>query len=231
MTDINSSGKSDSIEGFVLEPDAVTYLKKYNIPYPEHEVARSDQEAAAIADRLGYRVLLKVVSPEVVHKSDAGGVLAGLETSSQVSDGFTQILDRVRAAVPNAEIKGAMVCRQVPEGVEAIVGAIDDSVFGPTVMFGLGGIFAEVLQDVTFRIAPLERIDAEEMVQEIKGYPILIGVRGRPALDLDRLIDLIMAVSRMVIDQPAIKELDLNPVRLFEQGLMALDVRMVRGEF
>jgi acyl-CoA synthetase (NDP forming) len=230
MTDLNISKRSYFTKGFVLEPDAVSHLKMYNIPYPEHEVAQSAEEAGAIAERLGCPVVLKVVSPDIPHKSDAGGVISGLKNPDQVKSGYNLILKRVKSVAPNAEIKGVMVCTQAPEGVEAILGAIDDSVFGPTIMFGLGGIFAEVLKDVTFRIAPLERIDAEEMIKEIKGYPILMGVRGQSALDINQLIELIMSVSRMVIEQPAIKELDLNPVRLYEHGLMALDVRMVRTD-
>jgi acyl-CoA synthetase (NDP forming) len=139
-------------------------------------------------------------------------------------------MDRVQKAVPNPPIEGVLVCQQAPAGLEVIVGAIDDPVFGATIMFGLGGIFAEVFRDVAFRIAPLERIDAEEMIREIRGYPVLTGTRGQSARDIDRLIDLLMAVSRLVTEKPDTKELDLNPVRLFERGLMALDVRMIEKE-
>jgi acyl-CoA synthetase (NDP forming) len=215
---------------FVLEPEAVKYLKQYKIPYPKHGLAHNAEEAVAIADRLGYPVVLKVVSPNVLHKSDAGGVLVGLENAKQVRAGYGQILDHVQTSVADATITGVLVCKQAGNGIEAIVGALEDPVFGPTIMFGLGGIFTELMRDVSFRIAPIERLDAEEMVKEIKGYPMLTGMRGQPGCDVNQLIDLLMAVSRMVTEKTDIKEMDLNPVRLFERGLMVLDVRMVRKE-
>jgi acyl-CoA synthetase (NDP forming) len=213
---------------FVLEPDAVEYLRQYKIPYPQHGLARNVNEAVSIADSLGYPVVLKIVSPNVVHKSDAGGVQVGLQNPHQVRTGYGQILDRVRAAVPGATITGTLVCKQAAKGVEVIVGAVEDPVFGPTIMFGLGGIFTEVMRDVAFRIAPIERLDAEEMVREIRGYPVLAGTRGEPGCDIHELINLLMALSRLVTEITDIQELDLNPVRLFEAGLMVLDVRMVR---
>jgi acyl-CoA synthetase (NDP forming) len=216
--------------GFVLEPEAVKLLKQYKIPYPKHGLARNAREAVAIADHLGYPVVLKVVSPNVLHKSDAGGVLVGLENAKQTRAGYGLILDRVQTSVADATITGVLVCKQAGNGVEAIVGAVEDPVFGPTLMFGLGGIFTELLRDVSFRIAPIERLDAEEMVKEIKGYPLLTGMRGQPGCDVNRLIDLLMAVSKMVTDKTEIRELDLNPVRLFERGLMVLDVRLVKRE-
>ena len=218
---------SEMSGNFVLEPDAVGYLKRYNIPYPDHGVAHTPQEAVKIADRLGYPVVLKIVSRAVIHKSDAGGVAVDLKNPDEVLEGYRGVIDRVQKAVPNPPIEGVLVCQQASEGLEVIVGAIDDPVFGATIMFGLGGIFAEVFRDVAFRIAPLERIDAEEMIREIRGYPLLTGTRGQSGRDIDRLIDLLMAVSRLVIEKPNTKELDLNPVRLFEQGLMVLDVRMI----
>lgn len=213
---------------FVLEPDAVELLKDYNIPYPRHELAHDAHEAVSIADRLGYPVVLKVVSPDVLHKSDAGGVMVGLENPAQVKTGYTKVIDRVQRAVPNANIKDMLVCKQVENGIEAIVGALNDPVFGPTVMFGLGGVFTEVLHDVAFRIAPIDRLDAEEMIKEIQGYPVLAGVRGHSKCDVGQLVNLLLAISKLVTEKVDIKELDLNPVRLFADGLMVLDVRMVK---
>ena len=211
----------------MLETEAVELLSGYGVPYPAHGLARAVDEAVGIADGLGYPVVLKVVSPDVLHKSDAGGVVVGLQTADDVRRGFGNTLDRVRAEVPEARIEGVLVCRQAANGVEAIVGAIHDATFGPTVMFGLGGIFAEVLKDVSFRVAPLDRRDAEEMVCEIRGYALLTGARGQDPCDFDALVDLIMSVSRLVADRPDIVELDLNPVRLWPKGLMALDARMI----
>ncbi|HUT71085.1 MAG TPA: acetate--CoA ligase family protein [Desulfatiglandales bacterium] len=214
---------------FLLEPEGIEYLRSYQIPYPDHGLAHSEEEAVDIAGRLGYPVVLKVVSADVPHKTDVNGVAVGLEGGDQVAAHFKRIHEEVKRALTEASVEGVLVCRQAPEGLDVIVGALDDPVFGPTVMFGLGGIFTEVLGDVTFRIAPLERHDAEEMVREIRGYPLLAGVRGRQGYDTEQLTELLMSVSRMVIERPEIRELDLNPVRLFERGLMALDVRVIKG--
>jgi acyl-CoA synthetase (NDP forming) len=211
----------------VPEPEAVQLLGRYQIPYPDHALAHNAEEAAEIADRLGYPLVLKVVSPDVIHKSDLGAVVIGLESRQAVQDGYRHILVQVHSQVPQADIHGVLVCRQAAAGLEVIVGALDDSVFGPTVMFGLGGIFAEVFRDVTFRIAPLSRADAQEMIQEVRGYPLIAGVRGQPACDEQALVDLVLAVSQVVTDHPEIKELDLNPVRLYGQGLLVLDARII----
>jgi acyl-CoA synthetase (NDP forming) len=221
---------SDETIGFVLETDAARLLKEYNIPYPEHGLSQSAEDAVKIANRVGYPVVLKVVSSQILHKSDVGGVMVDLTNAEQVRNGFQKIYDRILAAETHVSIKGLMVCHQAAEGLEAIVGAYDDSVFGPTVMFGLGGVFAELFQDVSFRIAPLKRVDAEEMIQEIKGYPLIIGVRGRTMVDTKHLIDLILNVSRLVTEHSEIIEFDLNPVRLYKDSLLALDVRLIKKE-
>jgi acyl-CoA synthetase (NDP forming) len=212
---------------FILEPEAAQILKQHDIPYPKHRIALSAQEAAAVSEELGYPVVLKIISSDVPHKSDAGGVMVGLEDADQVNRGYETIVNRVQSTIPDACVEGVLVCQQAAEGIEAIVGAVDDPIFGPTVMFGLGGIFIEVLNDISFGVAPLKRIDAEEMIRDIKGYPLLTGARGQVACDLDRLTDLLLAVSDLVMERTNIKELDLNPVRLYEDGLMALDVRIV----
>lgn len=212
---------------FLVEPEAIAVLRQYGIPYPEHGVARDAEEAVQVAGQLGYPVVLKVVSPEIPHKSDVGGVAVGLDGAEAVRTGFRRMLDRVQSRMPAARLTGVLVCREAPPGLEAIVGAIDDPVFGPTTMFGLGGIFAEVLKDVSFRIAPLTRLDAAEMIREIRGYSLLKGARGQTACDVDALADLLLSVSRMVTERPEIKELDLNPVRLYEKGLLALDARVM----
>jgi len=222
-------------ERYVLEPHAVQLLEEYGIPYPAHGFARDAESAARVAQELGFPVVLKVVSPDVLHKTDAGGVLAGLEDTASVRQGFSAVADRVSSLVPGARIEGLLVCKQAPEGLEVIAGGLEDQTFGPAVMFGLGGIFAEVIKDVSFRIAPLEPKDAEEMIREIQGYPLLSGSRGQDPLDIQALIELLLSVSRLVTEHLEIRELDLNPVRVYEDGLLALDARMVvnintRGE-
>lgn len=215
---------------FVPEHTAVDLLGQYRIPYPEYGLATNAEEAVAVAQKLGFPVVLKVVSPDVSHKSDVGGVIVNLKTADQVRAGFADIMERVSAAVRSASLKGVLVCKQAGDGLEVIIGALDDAVFGPIIMFGLGGTFTEVLKDVSFRAAPLGRTDAEEMIREIKGYPILQGIRGQKGCDINKLIDLLLSVSEMVMKQPEIKELDLNPVRVYEDHIMVLDARIMQRE-
>ena len=217
----------DTTKAFLLEPQAIAKLAAYGIPYPRHALAKTAQQAASFAREIGFPVVLKVVSLDAVHKSDMGGVAVNLGSSEKVEAAFQQILERVKKHNPTAVIEGILVVQQAPAGIEIIVGALDDPTFGPTVMFGLGGIFAEVLKDVTFRVAPLEQRDAEEMVREIKGFPMLSGVRGSAPSDIKAIVDLLLSVSQMVTDNPELKELDLNPVRVYENGLLALDARML----
>jgi len=212
---------------FVPEPQAIELLAEYNIPYPEHGLAESAEEAAEVARKLGFPVVLKIVSPHVIHKSDMGGVRMDLLDEHAVREGFEIMVACVRTAVPEASIQGTLVCCQAEPGLEVIVGAIQDPVFGPTVMFGLGGVFAEVLNDVSFRIAPLSALDAEEMIHEIKGYPLLAGVRGRGPMAVGQLANLLLEVSRLVVEHPEMMELDLNPIRVYEQRLLALDARII----
>lgn len=204
------------------EPEAISLLRAYGIPYPDHAVAGTAKEATEIADRLGYPVVLKVVSPDVVHKSDVGGVVVGLENARSVAKAYERVVASVHEHVPGANIQGMLVCRQSPARLEVIVGALNDA------MFGLGGIFTEVLNDVTFRVTPLERRDAQQMIQEIRGWRLLEGVRDQPGHDIQALVDLLLSVSQMVMDRSEIEELDLNPVRLFDQGLMVLDARILK---
>jgi acyl-CoA synthetase (NDP forming) len=215
---------------FVLEPDAIRVLEQYNIPYPEHGLATSPEEAARIAGELGYPVVLKVVSPDVVHKSCAGGVVVGIGNDREVRAAYERIWDGVQAAVPKVRIEGVLVCKQAPDGLEVIVGGLDDASFGPTVMFGLGGVFAEALKDVSFRIAPLERRDAEEMVAEIKGYSLLTGARGQASYDVYAVVELLLSVSRLMTDHREITEVDLNPVRLYHKGSLVLDARVMERQ-
>jgi len=219
-------GKGD--QRFLTEIEAIKYLKQYKIPYPKHGLARTAKDAVTIAKRIGYPVVLKIVSPHVVHKSDVGGVLMGLNNGKEVARGFNEMKDHLAKVLPEAPIEGILVCKQAPKGLDVIVGALEDPVFGSAIMFGLGGIFTEVMQDVSFRLVPLNREDAQGMIAEIRGYPLLSGARGQVRCDLDQLTELLLSVSRMIADQRSIRELDLNPIRLFDKGLMALDVRVMK---
>jgi acyl-CoA synthetase (NDP forming) len=213
----------------VLEPDAASVLQKHGIPYPQHGLATSAEDAVSLAGHLGYPVVLKLVSPDVLHKSDVGAVKVGLSSPEHVRKAFRSIVDEVATRTPEAEVRGILVCQQAPDGLELIVGALHDAMFGPTVMVGMGGILTEVLDDVSLRLAPIEEGDGREMIRELRGYPLIAGTRGRPALDEEALVQLLLSVSGLVAAHPDILELDLNPVRVYEQGLLVLDVRMIRG--
>ncbi len=212
---------------FLLETEAVEYLKRFHIAYPEHGLARTPDEAAALAAKMGFPVVLKIVSPQVVHKSEAGGVAVGLDSAEAVRDAAARIIDTVRTKVPEAQIEGLLVCAQArPGGVEVIVGGLSDAIFGPAVMVGLGGIFTEILKDVAFRVHPLTEEEALAMLAELKGFPILAGARGRAAADLDGLAKLVVSVARLMNDCPEVAELDLNPVLVYPDQVLPVDARI-----
>lgn len=181
----------------------------------------------ALADRIGFPVALKIVSPQITHKTEAGGVRTGLRSTAEVRGAFTGIVTNARAYDPQARILGVQVQQMVPSGTEVLVGTVTDPTFGPIVAFGLGGVLVEVLKDVTFRLAPASRDDALSMLDGIRAAEILRGVRGGAAVDRDALADLVVKVSRLAADFPEIAEVDLNPVFASASGVMAADVRIL----
>lgn len=211
---------------FILETEAVEYLKRFNISYPSHALAADAEEAAVMAADIGFPVVLKIVSPQVVHKSEAGGVIVGLKSAEEVKAAAAKILASVKAYAPGAEIKGLLVCRQAESGVEIIVGGLRDGIFGPAVMVGLGGIFTEVLKDVAFRVHPLSEVEALAMLKELKAYPLLAGARGGEAVDLKALAALVAAVAKLMNDCPEVAELDLNPVLAYPDKILPVDARI-----
>lgn len=211
----------------LLETEAKEILKEYRIPVPEFRLARSKQEATRLAGEIGYPVTAKVVSPQIIHKSDAGGVKLNLKAGDEVGGAFDDIIKSAKAYNKQAQIEGVLLSPMEKKGVEVIIGMTRDPQFGPVIMFGLGGIFVEVLKDVSFRIVPLSKGDAYEMVKQIKGYPILEGVRGEEASDVEAIVDIIMKVSTLAGENEAINELDLNPVFVFKDGASVVDVRMI----
>ena len=195
--------------------------------YPDYRLATSESEAVEAAESIGYPVVLKIVSPDIPHKSEAGGVVTGLATATAVRQSYSLIVQRANEFNSRTRIDGVLVCKEMPQGVDVIVGATRDPIFGPTVMFGMGGIFTEIMKDVSFRVAPLIEADIKGMIQEIKGYPLLSGARGQSTCDLDALSKLLQTVTSVIIDHPDILELDLNPVRLYQEGLSVLDIRIM----
>ncbi|MEM0065815.1 MAG: acetate--CoA ligase family protein [Sulfolobales archaeon] len=202
----------------LLEHEAYEFLKAYDLPVPKFGLAVSADEAAELAERIGYPVVLKIVSPDIVHKSDVGGVKVNISSESEVRKWFDTIIQNVRSKAPTAKVAGILVQEMVPQDLEVIVGSTRDPVFGPVVMFGLGGIFVEVLKDVSLRITPITVYDAEEMIREIRAASILEGYRGAPPRDKKAIIDLIIKVGRLMDEVPEVTDIDLNPVMVFPEG-------------
>jgi acyl-CoA synthetase (NDP forming) len=209
------------------EIESKMLLSEAGIPVIETRLATSKQEAIAISKKVGFPVALKIVSPEITHKSDVGGVKLGLKTSKQVEAAYEEILSAVKQRYPHAIIEGVSVQKMARPGTEVIIGMTKDTQFGPVLMFGLGGILVEILKDVSFRIVPLEKEDAREMIREIKGYPILEGFRGMEPVEVSILEEILLKISRFVDDHPEIKELDLNPIFAYREGAVAVDARVV----
>jgi len=212
------------------EVEAKEVLGEAGVPVTKTTLATSRDDAQAQAEAAGFPVVLKVVSPDISHKSDAGGVKLNLASRADVAAAYDAIVASCTKHVPGARITGVAVQHMAPQGTEVIVGMTTDAQFGPVMMFGLGGIMVEVLKDVSFRLVPLEEKDAAQMVSEIKGRPILDGVRGQPAADVEALKATILKVSRFVEQHPEVRELDLNPVFAYPDGAIAVDARIVIAE-
>jgi acyl-CoA synthetase (NDP forming) len=211
----------------LLETEAKTICAQYGIPVTKFSLATNEKEAAAQADQIGYPIVLKIVSQDIIHKSDAGGVMVNLKNAGDVAAGYKKIIENVKKYKADAKIAGVLVQEMAPQSTEVIVGAVKDPQFGQTVMFGLGGIFVELLKDVNFRVAPLTAEDAKEMITRLKAYPLLNGYRGAQPADIDALTDILCNTSRLVLDNPDIKELDLNPVMAYPKGAKTVDARII----
>jgi acyl-CoA synthetase (NDP forming) len=211
----------------LLETEAKTVCMEYGIPVTRFELARGEEEAVRFAKMIGFPTVLKIVSPDILHKSDVGGVVVGLNDEDGVRRGYARILENVRKNAPKARIAGVLVQEMAPPSTEVIVGATKDPQFGPVIMFGLGGVFVEVLKDVTFRVAPIAEDDACEMITEVKAYPLLKGYRSTPPADVDAITKILLSTSRLVNEHMEITELDLNPVIVYEKGAKTVDARIV----
>lgn len=211
------------------EVDSKRLLAEAGIPVAGARLAATRDEAIALARETGFPAVLKILSEDIPHKSDVGGVALGLRNEEAVGAAFDRMMAAVLAVRPDAKIDGVSVQRQAAPGTEVIVGMTTDPQYGPVLMFGLGGVLVEVLHDVAFRIAPLAPRDAREMVHEIKGLPLLQGYRGSPAADIGAIEDLLLKVSAFIERNPEVAELDLNPVFAYPDGIIAVDARVVLG--
>jgi acetate---CoA ligase (ADP-forming) subunit beta len=219
--------KARSEQRHLLETEAEELFAEHGLPVPPFRLATSEAEAVAAARGFGFPVVLKIVSPDILHKSDAGGVKVGLADAAAVSVAYNELMTAVRGHAAAARIEGVLVAASAPPGLECIVGMTRDPQFGPALMFGLGGVFVELLKDVSFRVLPILRSDAEEMVREIRGWPLLQGLRGSGPRDVPAVVDFLVKTAELVGKNPEIREIDVNPLRVYERGVLALDVRVI----
>lgn len=211
----------------LLENEAKTLCSEYGIPVTKFILSTTCKETVIAAQQIGFPVVLKIVSPDIIHKSDSGGVKLDLKNSTEVEKAFAEIMKNVKKYNKNARIVGILVQEMAKPSIEVIVGAVKDPQFGQTLMFGLGGVFVEILKDVTFRVAPIIEEEALEMITEVKAYPLLKGYRNTPPVDINSLTKLLINTSKLIIENPEIKELDLNPVIIYEKGLKVVDARII----
>ena len=212
---------------FLMEHESKEILRIYGISTTTGRLATNEEEACTFAENIGFPVVLKISSPDVVHKTEVGGVEVGLNDGNEVEDAFREIIQNVKRNVADANIRGVLVENMVPKGVEVIVGMIRDPQFGPAIMFGLGGVFVEILKDVSFRLPPVTRRDALEMIKEVKGYPVLRGYRGGKPVDLTAISEILTRVSEMSLELPELREIDINPILAYKKEAIAVDARMV----
>jgi acetyl coenzyme A synthetase (ADP forming)-like protein len=210
----------------LTEPEGMEILRLQGIPSPDAAMVKAPEEAAAAAERIGFPVVMKVVSPQVVHKSDSGGVITGINSPDAAGQAYRKILASVGEKVPGAVIEGILVERQMPPGLELIIGGREDPAFGKIITFGIGGTLVELLHDVALRVLPLSRDEAIRMIRSIHGYPLVKGYRGSPPLDEKALSDLLFKVGRVFEEMEDLAEFDLNPVILYPEGLSVVDARL-----
>jgi acetyltransferase len=213
---------------YLPEVEALKVFTAYGIPVSESHLAKSEEEAIRLSKEIGFPVVLKIASPDIVHKLDAGGVIINLKDEAEVSRAFRKIYDSAKALVGAEKIWGIEVQKMADKGIEVFMGSKRDPKFGPVCVFGMGGTFVEVFKDVSFRLAPLRQLSIDHMIEGIKGYKMLKGYRGKPA-DIDKIKECLGRLSQLVMDFPEIQELDINPLIVYTpgSGARALDGRIV----
>jgi acetate---CoA ligase (ADP-forming) subunit beta len=211
----------------LTEFESKRILRQAGIPVVESRLAKTQKEAVSLSRKMGFPVVLKISSPEVIHKSDLGGVKLSLNNAAEVKKAYDEILKKVKKQYPEAAVHGVSVQKMVRPGTEVIIGTSKDPQFGPVIMFGLGGIFVELLKDVSFRVIPVKGKDAQEMIEEIKGYPLLKGYRGKEPASITALVEIILKISKFIEQNSQVKELDLNPIFAYRDKAVAVDARII----
>lgn len=213
----------------LVEPEAKEVLRLSSIQVPRFKVVKDVAGAIEAAESIGYPIVLKIISPDIVHKSEVGGVAVGLNNSKEIEEHWSQMILGVAMESPLAMIEGFIVEEMVGKGVEVIIGAIKDEQFGPVVMFGTGGVAVELMKDVSFRLAPVTREEAFEMMSEVKGFPLLTGFRGSHPKDLEAVADAIVKLAKTIDEIDGLKELEINPLIVYDKGVVAVDARATLG--
>jgi acyl-CoA synthetase (NDP forming) len=224
--EILSRARRDS-KTALLTPETEKICTHYGIPIADSYIATTKEEASKKAEELGFPVVLKVLSPQIVHKTDAGGVLVGVQNEDELRKGFEKISDNTKHYSPNATILGILVQRMVPPGIEVMVGGLRDPQFGPTVLFGVGGIFTEIFKDVVFGIVPLDEAEAYRMIRSIKAYPMLTGYRNLPKANEKSIVDIMLRASQLLSDHTVVDQMDLNPTIVNAEGSVVVDARIL----
>ena len=214
----------------LYEHEAKELLSHIGLPTTRYRVAKNQEEAVKAAHEIGYPVALKIVSPQVLHKSDAGGVALNRGNDNELKNSYNNVINRVKENLPEAEIHGILVEEMAPPAIEVIIGATRDPQFGPTVMFGVGGILTEIIKDVTFRVAPIDHDEAIKMISEIKSHKVLEGARGMPVIEKAVLAEIIVKTANLMLDNPEISAIDLNPVMTYSDTAKIVDARIILGE-
>jgi acyl-CoA synthetase (NDP forming) len=215
--------KLESNQTVLTEFESKNLLKEIGIPIPDQELANTKEETLTIAKRIGFPIVLKLMAEDIVHKSDTGAVKLNIKNEDETAQAYDELMK-----IPSQSEKSISVQKMADEPItELIIGMTTDAQFGPALMFGIGGILVELLEDVSFRIAPITEYDAREQIHEIKGFPILDGYRGKPKADIDAIVNTLLKISNLVTEYEEINEMDLNPVFIYEKGLICVDARII----
>ncbi len=216
---------------FLLEPESKALIKEIGITTTDFHVAANAEEAKKVAKKIGFPIVMKILSPQIIHKTDAGGVKLNIQSENEAEEAFNEIVANAKQYKKDADIRGVLIEKMVKSSTEIIVGVTRDPTFGPAIMFGLGGIFVELLKDVSFRIAPITEKDAKQMIHEIKALPMLQGFRGGPNVELTQIIEVLIKISKLSIDFiDDILEIDLNPIFAYDDHLLTVDARVILTE-
>ena len=210
-----------------LPDEALDIVKLFGIDVPDHDLVKTPEEAVKVSTEIGFPLVMKIASSEAIHKSEIGGVVLGINGAKEVEGNYNKLMRNLEREIPDAQISGILLQKQIPGTTHLIVGGIHDEQFGPVVMFGMGGVLVELFKDVSFRIAPVTEEEALEMIKEIKAYPALSGYRGSKVLDIKQIAKTIIIISDLISNISIIKEVELNPLLAYEKKVVAVDAKVI----